>query len=150
MIERLGRRPTGDIRNFPRKDVLEEAITTFSTDKFETDKALMAQKQIQGVNKIYIIGSWGRGRAIPFVSDLDAIVVADKIETDESPISMDTSFVVFDEVDIFTSPGVSATEFMLTDINMGTGFLNSKQPHLAYNLTDRRDIKIKNGEIVGL
>lgn len=156
MVEftRFGRRPTGDIRNFPRKNALENSLLDFSTDKFQSEQILLLKQAVPEINKIYVIGSWGRGTAIPFISDLDFIIIPEtSTETYAElnhPITMKTDFIIFNSVDIFTEFDFTVDDFLINLVENGGGFLTFEEPHIAYNLTDRQDIFLENGELRGL
>lgn len=101
----------------------------------------------------------GRGRAIPFTSDLDLIFVLDQITPEikdakiiDSPMDIKTNFIVFNGVQIFTATSkintddITAVNNFITELE----WLTYQEPHIAYNLTDRQDIFIENGELQGL
>lgn len=157
---RFGRRPTGDIRNYPRKDTLENALLNFSTDKFEPEKILIFKNILKGIDieKIYIFGSWGRGTAIPFISDLDVYFILNQFPSGDKqykidiPLILKTNFIVFNTVEIFPATSEIDTDSgeAINNLIKNLGSLTYQEPHIAYNLTDRQDIFLENDKIKGL
>lgn len=157
-LERLGRRPTGDIRNFPRKDRLEEQI----------QRAIIDSTEVQVVERIIVHGSWGRGKAVPFSSDLDIIAQVRpvpsptggsgeyrwKFWTDEY-----NRFLVFNGFDIWLTFSENYIDDMKDDPmapfgeepyrysteNVMERLVSEKEPHIAYDLTLRETIEIGRG-----
>lgn len=144
----------GDIRNFPRKNQLEEDIIKSVKNSYS--------KSIS-VRKIIIFGSYGRGTAIPFVSDLDVQLLINSINEkdkddifrqtrrfqlmiNEERISLDKLYVLFNKADII--PYIN--EDRLVEAMQNSIPVESEES-IAYNLTDGQTIRIsRRGEIKGL
>lgn len=142
MVNRL----VGDIRNFPRKDTLEEDIISTVEKAFNIPVT---------VKRIIIFGSWGNGSAKPFRSDLDVNVILDNPEGDvlsrefQSQIefkqhdllsnhTLTRRYALFDGADILMNgSNTNVEEVMRIALTDG----NKK----AYDLTNRTDIKLDSG-----
>ena len=145
-------RIAGDIRNFPRKDALEEDIAHTVKDVFDMPVT---------VERVIIFGSWGNGTAKPFRSDLDVNVVINnpdgdvlsrdfqsQIEFKQQELLANTlltrSYVLFDGADILIH-GTNTSMEGLMKASLTDG--NKK----AYDLTNRVDIHLdSDSAIVGL
>lgn len=145
-FERFRRTYTGDIRNFPRKDQLEEDLRSgeiFSSERRRED----LMRRMGDVRKVYIIGSWGRGTAIPFISDLDILYLAEA--NIGLALGLDTrKYVIFPNTDVFSRSTLEQIEDTMKDNFQGT------ENALAYNLTERKNVRPKTkgffGEVEGI
>ena len=138
----------GDVRTYPRKEALERDIRKAIANVVDGEV---------GVGDIYVIGSWGRGNAMPRSSDLDVIFIVQSCEPDKSmaykftrsdtpcseqifeetmtgDIKLPGIHPRFDGVDLI--PSESRSEFR----NDMVEFLRSDEPNKGYNLTEREDV----------
>lgn len=137
----MPRGPLGDIRNFPRKESLTEDIIDLVENRelnHLIELSTIPPEENILVEKIVIYGSWGRGTATPFVSDVDILVLADG--RNESgpfvpPFDISTRYVLFREEDIFVYFNEEEFEEELTR------FIRQKEPHIAYDIANRENIR---------
>lgn len=132
------KRVIGDIRRFPRKGSLQDRIKE-TVEEGEL-KSIVGMDTVEEakVEEIIIYGSWGRGTANPFISDLDVAVLASGGGGTDPFVpeygGVDLNFILFGGEDIFVYFDESKYRNQIID------FMQENEPNIAYNLMGRKTV----------